>query len=98
MIRKENTLKEENENLRTEVIRLQLHQTIAKIKMEAFSDHSKRNKDILKDIKNRFPCYKDELRDALKEIQRLLNQVTKMDKEINTLGGKLQNSLINWKV
>ena len=58
--------------------------------MEAFSDHLKRNKDTLKDIKNRFPCYKDKLRDALKEIKRLSNQVSKMDKEIITLGKKFK--------
>ena len=61
-------VKEENENLRKEVVRLQLHQEIAKIKMEALSDHSKRNEDTLKDIENRFSCFKDK---ALKEIQRV---------------------------
>ena len=64
-------VKEENENLRKEVVRLHLHQEIAKIKMEAFSDHSKRNEDTLKDIEKRFSCFKDKLKDALKEIQRV---------------------------
>ena len=41
----------------------------------------------MKDIKEGFLFFKDELfRDTLKEIQRLLNQVTKMDEEIGKLG------------
>ena len=78
--------KEENENLRKELDRLQLQQENAKIKMDDFSDYSKTNDDTLKDMKEGFLFFKDELRDTLKEIQRLLNQVTKMDEEIGKLG------------
>ena len=81
--------KEENENLRKELDRLQLQQEIAKIKMDDFSDFSKTN-DTLKDMKEGFLFFKDELRDTLKEIQRLLNQVTKMDEEIRKLGEKYE--------
>ena len=80
-------VKEENEHLRKELDRLQLQQEIAKIKMDAFSDYSKTNDDTLKDMKKGFLFFKDDIfRDTLKEIQRLLNQVTKMDEEISKLG------------
>ena len=81
-----NAVKEENENLSKDLDRLQLRQEIAKIKMDDFSDYSKTNDDTLKDMKEGFLFFKDELRDTLKEIQRLLNQVTKMDEEIGKLG------------
>ena len=72
-----NAVKEENENLSKDLDRLQLRQETAKIKMDDFSDYSKTNDDTLKDMKEGFLFFKDELRDILKEIQRLLNQVTK---------------------
>ena len=77
LMRQGKAVKEENENLRKELDRLQLQQEIAKIKMDDFSDYSKTNDDTLKDMKEGFLFFKDELRDILKEIQRLLNQVTK---------------------
>ena len=86
LMRQGKAVKEENENLRKELDRLQLQQENAKIKMDDFSDYSKTNDDTLKDMKEGFLFFKDELRDTLKEIQRLLNQVTKMDEEIGKLG------------
>ena len=91
LMRQGKAIIEENENLRKELDRLQLQQEIAKIKMDAFSDYSKTNDDTLKDMKKGFLFFKDELfRDTLKEIQRLLNQVTKMDEEISKLGEKYE--------
>ena len=84
-------VKEENENLRKELDRLQLQQEIAKIKMDAFSDYSKTNDDTLKGMKKGLLFFKDDLlRDTLKEIHSLLNQVTKMDEEIRKLGEKYE--------
>ena len=34
--------------------------------MEAFSDHSKRNEDTLKDIENRFSCFEDKFKRRFK--------------------------------
>ena len=87
LMRQGKAVKEENENLRKELDRLQLQQEIATIKMDAFSDYSKTNDDTLKDMKKGFLFFKDDLLgDTLKEIQRLLNQVTNMDEEIRKLG------------
>ena len=87
LMRQGKAVKEENENLRKELDRLQLQQENAKIKMDDFSDYSKTNDDALKNMKEGFLFFKDELfGDTLKEIQRLLNQVTKMDEEIGKLG------------
>nr|XP_022338915.1 uncharacterized protein LOC111134302 isoform X1 [Crassostrea virginica] len=84
-------VEEEHENLRKMLDRLQLQQKNAKIKMDAFSDYSKTNDDTLKNMKEGFLFFKDELfGDILKEIQRLLNQVTKMDEEIGKLGNNYE--------
>ena len=84
-------VEEEHENLRKKLDRLQLQQKNAKIKMDAFSDYSKTNDDTLKNMKEGFLFFKDELfGDILKEIQRLLNQVTKMDEEIGKLGNNYE--------
>ena len=91
LMRQGKAIIEENENLRKELDRLQLQQEIAKIKMDAFSDYSKTNDDTLKGMKKGLLFFKDDLlRDTLKEIHSLLNQVTKMDEEIRKLGEKYE--------
>ena len=53
--------------------------------MEAFSDHSKRNEDTLKDIENRFSCFEDKFKRRFKRNPACVRSGYK-NGQINTLG------------
>ena len=86
-------LKEEIENLHND--------------MDLLLQSQREQENNMKDMKKGFLFFKDELLgDTLKEIHRLLNQVTKMDEEIGKLGEnykavsdqlkRLQNGRYGW--